>query len=93
MIMEVYSRGGCCYLTGALYRGEGFVVVGVQRVWTQFTLQENLLAAGVAPNSERGQVDCQVVPRLLRTHTHTHDMYYNTGATTRNSDILRFVFF
>lgn len=69
--MEVYSRGGCCYLTGALYRGEGFVVVGVQRVWTQFTLQENLLAAGVAPNSERGQVDCQVVPRLLRTHTHT----------------------
>lgn len=36
------------------------------RVRTQLPLQENLLAAGVAPHTKRGQVHREVVSRLLR---------------------------
>ena len=54
------------YLCSLLWRREGFAVA-VRRVRAEFTLQENLLAAGVAPHSQRGQVHREVVSRLLRT--------------------------
>lgn len=53
-----------CHLSSGLRRGEGFDV-DVGRVRAEFALQENLLAAGVAPHSKRGEVHRQVVPRLL----------------------------
>lgn len=53
------------HLSSVLRRRERFAGA-VGRVRTKLTLQENLLAAGVAPHPERGQVHCEVVPRLLR---------------------------
>lgn len=50
-------------LTGLYWRGFGSA--GWVCVWTQFSFQEHLLGAGVAPHSQSGQIHCQVVPRLL----------------------------
>lgn len=57
------ETGGGGYLN-VLRWGEWFEA-HMRRVRAQLTLQENLLAAGVAPHSKCGQIDGEVVPGLL----------------------------
>ena len=69
--MDVQRGGGrrerrVPYRSGALGGGEG-PAVSQGGPGAQLALQEHLLAAGVAPHSQRGQVHRQVVARLLHT--------------------------
>lgn len=53
-------------LAGALYWWDGLGIAGQLWLGTQFSFQENLFSAVVAPHSQSGQIHSQVVLCLLQ---------------------------